>query len=404
MRPKIVLYYNDLVFRPSESFLFKDFGQVPFVLSELYGTDLEYWIAASDTNPDFSSFRGRRVRQFGKSLRRLPVRLDFLRNAELNRAIDRDEDLTHFILFPFTPLADLLVARRVRRRRPAARIILKLDTNLEYLEAVAADWGRYCRHPLRFARQCHHYRELLRMADVVLCETSDCERVLRAGFLGLDLADKLVKTFSGLSEAWLSSIGVADTPADVRRDTIVVSGRISSWQKYTQLILDAGPPPPGWTIEFIGAVDEYLQEVIALHRATNSAFDDQYRFHGAIDDKRAYFGKLMQARALLMNSRGGEGFPNVFAEAHFCRLFVIASDVSGADDATDSGRWGMIYSRENVEALRAALQALPLRIKDRRDSPALEAYRRRFIWEHSLNQPAIRRLFNVAGSKAQAGR
>lgn len=404
MQPKIVLYYNDLVYRPSESFLFKDFGQVPYVLSELYKTDLEYWISASHLNPDFDRFRGKRVRQFGKTLRQLPTRLDFLKNTRLYRAIDRDPDLTHLVLFPFTPLTDLMVARRVRRRRPDARIIVKLDTNREFLNAMAAEWRRWRKHPLRFTRQCYHYRELLHMADAILCETSECEAILRGVFLDLDLDGKIAKTFSGLSQAWLRSIGVKEVPYEDRRSAIMVSGRISSVQKNTALVLEAGPPPPGWTIEFIGEIDAQLEETIASHRATNPRFDQQYRFHGAISDKRRYFDLLTQARGLLMNSRGGEGFPNVFAEAHYCGLVIVSSDVSGAADATDQGRWGVVYPPEDAAALRAALSTLLDRAGVERGNPEIEKYRRRFIWEHSLDQPVIRRLFDGAVTQDQAAR
>lgn len=395
-RHKIVLYYNDLVFQPSESFLYKDFGQVPYVLSELYDTDLEYWIGAAKPNPDLGCFRGKRVRQFGKSLGWLPARLDFLRNRALHRAIDRELDLTHLVLFPFTPLTDLSVVRRVRRRRPDAKIIIKLDANRDYLDALQTDWRRTRRSPVRFARQWHHYHALLNLADLVVCETSDCERMLRDGFLGLELRGKLAKTFSGLSERWLASIGVRDTGAGARRRSIIVSGRISSWQKNTALIFEAGPPPPGWTIEFVGEVDSALQTAIDARRAADPEFDAHYRFHGVVTDKRAYFDILMRAQVLLLNSRGGEGFPNVFAEAHFCRLFIVTSDVSGAEDATDSGRWGLICPRDDAAALRAALQALPKLVPSHRDGAAQDAYRQCFVWEHSLDQPVIRRLFDVS--------
>lgn len=105
-----------------------------------------------------------------------------------------------------------------------------------------------------------------------------------------------------------------------------------------------------------------------------------------------------------MNSRGGEGFPNVFAEAHYCGLVIVSSDVSGAADATDQGRWGVVYPPEDAAALRAALSTLPDRAGVERGNPEIEKYRRRFIWEHSLDQPVIRRLFDGAVTQDQAAR
>lgn len=401
MTPKIVLYYNDLVFQPSETFLFKDFGQVPFTLADLHGADLEYWIAAVTTNPALNSFRGRRVRQFAKSFAALPGRLDVLRNARLYRDIGKVDGLTHLIIFPFTPLTDLMVARRAKRAHPGLKIIVKLDTNQDYLYLMAADWQRFGSGPRKWLRQSCHYRELLRMADLLICETDDCRDILSDGFLGLNLTEKLAQTYSGLSETWLASIGIDDAALPSRRNSIVVSGRISSRQKYTRLILEAGPPPAGWTIDFIGAVDANLAGVIAEFRAADPQFDQHYRFHGAVYDKRAYFDILRQARALLMNSRGGEGFPNVFAEAHFCRLYIVTSDVSGAREATGGGQWGMVVAREDAVALRAALLQLPERIAERENNPIPESLRQRFIWEHSLDQPAIRRQFALSSQAHQ---
>jgi glycosyltransferase involved in cell wall biosynthesis len=398
VRPKLVLYYNDLIFQPSESFLFKDFGQVPYVLAELNHAEVEYWVAASTTNPAFDRFRGKPVRQFAKAFRKLTTRLDCLKNGELYRAVNEDRGLTHLILFPFTPLTDLFVARLAARR--GARVIVKLDTNRNYLETLAADWARVRRYPIRFARQCHHYRELLRLADLVVCETNDCARILRDGFLDLDLDEKLVQTFSGVSERWLSALGVEEVADVDRRRSIIVSGRISSWQKHTALIFEAGPPPPGWRIEFIGPVDEALEDVIERYRQADCDFDKKYRFHGSITEKRAYFDILMRAKDLLMNSRGGEGFPNVFAEAHYCRLFIVTSDVSGATEATADGRFGLIYRREDVSALRTALQAVPERVARFNHEPDSEAYRQRFIWEHSLDQPQFRRVFEDCAGRA----
>lgn len=393
---KIILYYNELMFSPSEAFLYKDFGQVPFVLSEMYAADLEYWISSAKPNSDLIQFRGKKVRQFGKNLGRLTTRLDFLKNAKLYKAIGGDQDITHLFLFPFTPLSDLMVARRVRQCRPDVKIIIKLDTNRQFLGAMASEWRRWRNHPLRFMKQCYHYRELLRMADLILFETSECESMLRETFMDLNLDEKLAKTFSGLSERWLRSVGIVNVSDADRRPTVIVSGRISSYQKDTALVLKAGPPPPGWTIEFIGEVDDELAELIAAHRATDTRFDDHYRFHGAITNKPQYFDLLMRARALLMNSRGGEGFPNVFAEAHYCNLAIVTSDVSGAFDATDGGRLGLVYPVGDVAALRAALHMLPGYPACERSASEIEEYRRRFIWEHSLDQSVIRRLFDGA--------
>lgn len=401
MPGKIVLYYNDLEFSPSDAFLTRDFGQVPFVLAQKHRLDLEYWISAEHPNPAYVSFRGKPVRQYTKALRALPRRLDFLKNRRLYRDLAETPELTHLVLFPFTPVTDIHVARAVKRRHPAAKLIVKLDTNADFLRSVEADWQRHGRRWSRRLRQSHYYRELLAMADAIICETTVCEAILRADFLGLKLEHKLAKTFSGVSETWLASLGVSPVAQAPRGNSIVVSGRLSIPVKYTSLIFEAGGPPPGWTIEFVGEIDEALQRTIDSYRAGDADFEQRFRFHGVITDKRAYYDILMRSRALLMNSRGPEGFPNVYADAHFSGLFIVTSDIASSIDATGDGRWGIIYQRENAAALRAALDALPERIAAFENDPEATTYRRAFIWEHSLDQPAIRNAF---GDAEQPGR
>jgi glycosyltransferase involved in cell wall biosynthesis len=401
---KIILYYNDLEFSPSDAFLTRDFGQVPFVLAERHGLDLEYWISAEHPNPAYDRFRGKPVRQYGKAMRGLPRRLDLLKNRRLYRDLAQTQGLTHLVLFPFTPVTDLHVARVAKRRHPAAKVIVKLDTNADFLRSVEADWQRHGRRWTRRLRQSHHYRELLALADAIICETSVCEAILRADFLGLKLGHKLAKTFSGVSETWLAALGVPDAPEAPRGNSIVVSGRLSIPVKYTSLIFEAGGPPPGWTIEFVGEIDEALQRTIDSYRAGDAGFDQRYRFHGVVTDKRAYYEILMRSRALLMNSRGPEGFPNVYADAHFSGLFIVTSDIASSIDATEDGRWGIIYKREDAAALRAALDAMPEQIAAFERDPAAAAHRRAFIWEHSLDQPAIRNAFGDAGQPGAAGR
>lgn len=391
MPGKLVLYYNDLKFQPSESFLHKDFGQVPYVLADIHHLDLEYWIGAARPNPTFDIFRGRKVRQFGKSGFIRHDRLDVLRNRALYRFVEQATDVTHFLIFPFTPVTDLAVARRARKR--GARVILKLDTNKDYLTSLAESWHRHRARWRRRLTQAWHYRELLRLADLVICETSDAADILSSRFLDLDLTGKLAKVFSGISETWFEELRVRGVADQERRRSIIVSGRLSSVQKHTETIFAAGPPPPGWTVDFIGAVDDELKRVINRYRETDPYFDDRYRFHGTINDKAAYYALLMQAKALLLNSRGGEGFPNVFAEAHKCRLFIVASDVSGASDATNNGRWGIVYPADDAAALRTALDMLPSRIDALRDEDVPEDHRRRFVWEYSLDQPIFHHLF-----------
>ncbi|HQR42316.1 MAG TPA: glycosyltransferase [Gemmatales bacterium] len=61
---------------------------------------------------------------------------------------------------------------------------------------------------------------------------------------------------------------------------------------------------------------------------------------------------------VLVHSTRTEGMPNVLLEAMAARLPIIASDIPPCREVLDQGRAGLLFERENVESLVAAIQQL----------------------------------------------
>ena len=392
---KLILnYYNDLVFQPSELFLHKDFGQVATVLGELHGRRVVHLICCKESNKYLSTFSGANVVQAKKRFRLLPTKLDFIKNlAAYQFLLQHRRQFSCLVMFPFCPHSDLLIAKLFLALNPAAKIIVKLDANLAYLEQLQAS---YDANPLNCFRQHHYYRGILDIADVVLYETRKVGQLLSHGnFLGMCQPSKFLNIFNGISR---NQVAIAlDTQsnelASTRNNIIVFSGRLGSPEKNVELIFRADPVPAGWKLKFVGSLDNAFLAVIAHYRARDPKFDTKYEFTGEISDKKSYFQELSTAKILLLCSNK-EGFPMVYAEAHYFGLYIVTTDVSGSAEATDEGRIGTIIPRNDPIALRQALHSVCSNANlDKFIDAGREYGYRHFIWEQSLRNPIIDSLF-----------
>lgn len=388
----ILNYYNDLTFRPSELFLAKDFGEVATVLGDIHGQAVEHLICCNEANRDLVAFAGNKVTQASKRLRFLPRKLDLLKNLSAYRFLwSTRGKFSTLVMFPFWPSSDLLVAWLFKKLNPGSRVIVKLDANLAHLESLQ---NAYVRSSINPCRQHVFYARILKLADLVIHETRAVGKLLAtAGFLGLGAQPKFLNVYNGVSSRRIAATGSRDPATSVRESIIVFSGRLSAPQKNVELIFRSDPVPPGWRIRFLGPVDETFRAIIESYRKDDPEFDKKYEFAGELRDKKTYYDELSRARILLLCSVW-EGFPMVYAEAHFFGLYIVTTDVSGAEEATDSGRFGTVVANNDPAALRAALHVACIETDlDKAVADARVYGKAHFVWEDSLRDDAIERLF-----------
>jgi glycosyltransferase involved in cell wall biosynthesis len=397
----ILNYYNDLAFRPSELFLGKDFGEVATVLGDIHGQEVTHLICCNELNDGLVSFAGNKVTQAEKRLRFLPRKFDFLKNLAVYRFLwAMRGKFSVLVMFPFWPSSDLLVARLFKAFNPGAQIIVKLDANLAHLESLQKAYAERSFNPWR---QHVFYGRILRLADLVIHETREVGRLLTtAGFLGLDAPRKFLNIYNGVSAKRIASTGSRDPATTVRENVIIFSGRLSAPQKNVELIFRANPVPQGWKIRFLGRVDDAFRDIIESYRRSDFEFDLKYEFVGELNDKKTYYDELSKGKILLLCSIW-EGFPMVYAEAHFFGLYIVTTDVSGAQEATDSGRFGSVVANNDPMALRAALySACNDAHLDQAIALAAAYGKAHFVWEDSLRDEALERVFEGLDARARA--
>ena len=390
----ILNYYDDKMFAPSEQFLHKDFGQVASVLGQIHGLPVNYLVCANYRSPNLTRFGIHEVTQIKKRLRFLPSKLDAVKNIGVYWFLARSrKKFSNLVAFPFNPPADFLMLLLFKLFNPSAKIIVKLDANVDLLLALQK---RFLESPLSLFHLHFYFKKIIKLADCVLYETEDAAKVLYSpSFLGGIDVNKLVNVYNGVSATVIEDLKIDFLPPLEREKIIIYSGRLSAPEKNVEMIFRSSPLPDGWKIKFIGKVDSQAMALIEKYRAIDPDFDKKYEFIGEILDKKNYFEEFSSGKILLLCSIK-EGFPMVFAEAHFFRLHVVSTDVSGAWEATLGGTFGRVVPKNDDAALRRVLAEVCKYLESGQNaySPN-ELLMKRFVWENSLRHPLIEATFRA---------
>lgn len=392
----LLLYYNDLVFTPSELFLNKDFGQVPYVLGELYSYETEYLISCNKPNREFNYFYKKKVNQIKKIAQYLPNRLDFLKNIFVYLfLIINTNKYDALVLIPFYPFSDFFFFWLFKVLNPRARIIVKLDTNYNQVCQCQENYMMNKNNLVRrFLSQPNFYKQILKKADLIIYETIAAGGILENNFLGLSLKEKLLNVYNSVSEKQMSLLKIDRKVYADKRNQIVISGRIGSPEKNIEMVFRANPILKNdWRIVFVGPIEKGFDSIINDYRKKIMDFDDKFVFCGLISDKKEYFEILNNSKVLLLTSNK-EGFPMVFSEALYFGLFIITTDVSGGIEATNNGRLGKLIQKGNADELKTCIESICSQDYNFEALvPEIINYSKtHFIWEKNLSHTVIKKL------------
>ena len=284
-------------------------------------------------------------RAFGESLRLVTKctgdypYLSYLEGAEL---IPLPEDAPHMegavryvsehsqdidLLFLFGARGEYMeLARTYKSLRPDGIIYLKLDTNIDWANALTLSYKPFA----DFMRDC----------DIISCEARQ-------------LQSFLYKKWQRPVEYIPNGIYYPLYPAaeDVRfedkENIILTVGRLGDPQKNTLLLLyayalsfPAFKEP--WDLVMVGSVTPGFQADYDDFCRRFPPLAPHVHLTGNISDKQVLHQYYKRAKIFALSSRGEGGSPNVFSEAAIFGCTVITTGVDAAPDMTDNGRVGRV--------------------------------------------------------------
>jgi glycosyltransferase involved in cell wall biosynthesis len=145
-----------------------------------------------------------------------------------------------------------------------------------------------------------------------------------------------------------------------KENIILVVGRLGSYPKYNELLIDAAmridrAVLKDWKIYFVGPIDneefvQYKDNAISKYPHLESIFV----FTGNISDRSGLYELYKKSKIFCLTSRW-ESFGFVLTEAMFFANYIIASDLPSSRDLTKEGTIGSLFNIGDAQKLAELL-------------------------------------------------
>lgn len=323
----------------NDQHIFKDLILVPSMLNKMYG--FRVTIAATEINEDLLHSEFENV-----DVEILDASKDFKESA-IECVIKHGEDID--ILFICGPYFDYSYIVDVYKKiNPNGKVYLKLDMNRAWLLNL---------------EKLDLLLPMLNRADLITVEDRNLQRYINYKF-NYDV--------EYLRNGYYGDFENQFIDYDKKENTIVSVGRIGSYQKATEVLIEAflKADLEGWKLKLIGSIDEGFMDKIEKFK-NNPKFKEQVEFTGVISDKNILNNEYRKAKILAMSSRV-EGCAHVFPEAALNRCYIVSTDVDGISDMIE---YSSIVPVDDVDAFASALQdVVNNEEKAKQNSLALQEY------------------------------
>ena len=337
--------------------LVKDVGQIPYMLSQIYGYKAS--IVHSKINPAGPNLKSIN----GVSLIHMPM---LFNNISLTGIV--------YLLFNAKKIDWLNLYHAGRRSlywtklykflNPNGKVYLKLDLDFRSCKKYDNDlWER------------EFLVKNVMSVDLVTVETKAVlERILP--YTG----NKVKLLGNGYCEP--------KTKLDVeskRENIFLTVGRLGTEQKATDILLDAFAQTASqhnWILKLIGSMAPDFESTKEKFFHDHPELRNRIIFTGNIDSRERLYNEYCKAKVFVLPSRW-ESFGLVCAEALSCGCHIIVSDqVPPMQEVTNDGKYGQIVPADNISALaQAMLQATQCTYTSEKASEIAEYAREHLAWD-----------------------
>ncbi|SHK64150.1 glycosyltransferase [Chryseobacterium polytrichastri] len=146
-------------------------------------------------------------------------------------------------------------------------------------------------------------------------------------------------------------------PPVEKENILLTVGRIGSYQKNTEVLLDAikNINLLDWKIVIIGPIEEDFIPIVDEFFLSNPSLKQNVYFLGSVSDRDQLEEYYQKSKVFVLTSRY-EGFPLVFTEAIKNGCFIVSSDLVCAIDITNNEEFGRLFPIGNSQELSFILQ------------------------------------------------
>ena len=314
--------------------LTKDVGIIPYIMGRDYGYEASLVCFTNGEYPTYKYLRPfLNLTLLGRNRKYIITRPSFRMIRYLYRNAKKIDVLNLYHLTYETILYGIIY----RLFHKKGRVYLKLDM----------DSDAFMRRKRKYSiSRLFLFNFLLgKMTDLVSYEVSKAERVLQTELPAL--RKKIIQIPNGIDDGSEFVKNIPRIPFAGKEDLIISVGRIGSYQKNNQMLLEAllRVDLKRWKVVFIGPIAESFQQYISDFFEKNSAYKESVFFTGAIENRTSLYDWYNRAKVFCLTSRS-ECFSLVYPEALFYGDFIITTDVYPSKEIVPSDEVGWIVDSD----------------------------------------------------------
>lgn len=368
------------IFTDTENFhLVKDVGQVPYFMYKTEGYDAE--LIGYRNNEEYP-YLNKEVK--GLKLNFIPNKGRFLyfELGILSYLWSSSKSIDVLNLFHFKK-DNLLYLILYKTLNPKGKAYIKLDMDILFFKGYNA--FLYSNYSLKNYILKRITKWIFNLTDIFSVETEEAKSYLLKVYP--ELQNKLICMPNGVDSLYLDT-EINPRSWDEKENIIISVGRIGTYQKNTELLLEAlkNVDMKGWKVYVIGPVEESFAPYIAEYFKTNPHLTEYITFTGNITSRAELFEWYNKSKIFCLTSRF-EGFPITFPEVLYFGNYIISTPVSSATEITNHNQYGKIVDPNANEFAMALKECMADGYLNSRGFEACVKFSRtNFTWPHIIKK------------------
>lgn len=349
MKKKLVMYFDGM----QNVHLNKDVGLVAHFISKEYDLGLEYVTADNCTFDIFRGHRISKIKRLSNNKYNIFFYLYLLKNSKK----------TDYLMTIHCRPYNLLIGMLYKKLNPEGKFYIKMDIGpkgIDYYnsEIQIKSNDNFIKNSIKLLKSRFRklrFAFLIKYVDLLSIETIDVYKYIRKyGLCGSKVSDRLTLLCNGMDN---ERDDVKLKQYNEKENIILTVGRLGTYQKNTVFFLNVikNLDLKNWKVVLVGPITNKFKDKINLFYSENPNLREKVIFTGNISDREKVLDYYNKAKVFCLTSRF-ESAAQVYAESAYFSNYIITTDVGGAKEITQNGKYGIVVSQGDMISFTEILQ------------------------------------------------
>lgn len=347
--------YNVAYFREFQKmYLRKDTFLIPYYIAKSINMPLHYYYACNNGNIPLNKVeRGVTFYNFNHDKSN-----ELLRLWDLCRCAIIPARKINVLFLVHTSLSNMITTVLFKKINPKGKVIIMGDLDERLAQNLSEHNYVYSKGIKGWVKK-KIVDSFFKNLDVLTVAPNEVfsifqEMFHRNGWKGI------VQCYPCLDEELFNQLALTRKSFDEKENIMITVGRIGSYQKNTDMLLNALSKIDlkDWKFYFIGPLTDSFntssesnyKKHIEQFYLENPFLEGRVIFTGPVYDPKEIYEYYLRAKVFVLTSRY-EGFANVLSEAAALGCYIVSTDVGGASLVSNDWQFGTKVNQENDDEL-----------------------------------------------------